>query len=377
MLKIAILRVALLSLLFSQGTTASETVSVYFGTAQDGGIHHALFNEASGQLSPPERVADIPRAGFIAIHPGGQYLYATTQAYEKPYPGGVAAFKINPDHSLTLLNTQPTEGRGTCHVNVDRTGHTLMATNYGSRNIAAFSILEDGSLMRANSVHQHEGAGEHPRRQKKSHPHSIFPNPANTYAYVPDLGIDKIMIYQLNPVAATLTPAGQAEVSGGAKGPRHLKFSADGRFAYVLNELSLEVSVFEADAATGELIHHSTVSTLGDRSAIEGMSGSEIRIHPNGKFIYTANRDVQKSGRDSITSFAVKANGALELLANTPAEVSIPRNFNISPSGQWMLVGGQASNDISIFRVDSTSGTLSFTGQKIPFEGRPICIEFR
>jgi 6-phosphogluconolactonase len=348
-------------------TACAQTSRVYFGTSNSKGIYFAELNTKTGALTTPSLAVETTGAGFIAIHPNKRFLYST----------GISAFRINDDGTLSHLNTPPTNGRNCCHVSVDQAGQCLMAAYYGSGGVASFQIEEEGSLSDAKSFQQHEGTGEHPQRQTGPHAHSIIPNPANTHAYAPDLGIDKVMIYKLDPEAGTLTEPAFAEVPGGSMGPRHMKWSADGAYAYVLNELDLSVSVFKPGTIAGSLEHLTTVSTLPEGANREGMLCSEIRIHPNGRFVYAANRDVIGQGRDSLTvfsSFAQKK--GFERLETIPAQVSVPRNFNIDPSGKWMLVGGQQSHDIAVFKVDSKTGQLTFTGTRVPFDGGPICIEF-
>lgn len=343
----------------------AKTSRVYFGTSNSKGIYFADLDTKTGALTTPVLAAETTGAGFIAIHPNKRFLYSTD----------IAAFRINKDGTLTLINTQAPEGRDTCHVSVDQTGKCLMAAYYSSGSVGTFKINEDGSLADAGSHHQHEGAGEHARRQTAPHAHSIIPNPANTHAYAPDLGIDKIMIYRLDPDAGTLGEPAFADVPGGSMGPRHMKWSADGQSAYVLNELDLSVSVFKPGKNPGSMEFIQTVSTLPEDADKADMLSAEIRIHPNGKFVYASNRDLTKQGRDSITVFTRHEDG-FRRLETAPAEVRMPRNFNIDPTGTWMLVGGQWSNDIAILTIDPATGLLEFTGKRVPFDGEPICIEF-
>ncbi|MBT8041916.1 MAG: lactonase family protein [Pontiella sp.] len=355
----------------------AQSQRVYFGTGKGKGIYFAELDLKAGTLSPPQLAAEVVRPGFLVIHPNRRFLYSTCSGQDLGKKGGVAAFEINRDGTLTRLNVRSSKGQGPSHVSVDATGQCLMVSYYGSGGVASFQIREDGSLSEARSEHQHAGSGAHPKRQQGPRAHSIYPNPENTHAYSPDLGIDKVMIYRLDPGAGTLTDPSFAEVPGGSMGPRHMKWSAEGAYAYVLNELDLSVSVFKPGASPGALEFLTTVSTLPEGADPEGMTCSEIRIHPNGKFIYAANRDVKREGRDSLTVFSSFAHTeGFRRLATVPAEVSVPRNFNIDPSGQWILVGGLRSNDIAIFKVDSKTGQLAFTGTKVPFEGTPICIEF-
>ena len=357
--------------------TTAKQARVYFGTSDSQGIYFADLDTDTGKLSPPKLALAIAQPGFLAIHPNRQYIYATTSGEPGSQEAGVIALKIQPDGTLTRLNRQPSGGQDTCHVSVDATGQCLMAAHYGSGGVSSFKILGDGSLSPAQSVHQHEGSGADPGRQQSPHAHSIYPDPANRQAYAPDLGIDKVMIYQLDPKEGLLTPAGFAPIPGSAMGPRHMKWSADGQHAYVLNELDLSVSVFKPGAAPGSLEHLVTLSTLPDGGEKEGMTCSEIRIHPNGKFVYAANRDITWQGRDSITVFSTfQLEQGFRHIATVPAEVIIPRNFNIEPSGKWMLMGGQGSHDIALFKVDGETGLIEFSGTKIPFDGSPICVAF-
>lgn len=368
----------LLSLLCIPFVGCAQSLDVYFGTSGDGGIQHATFNTGSGELSSITKVAEVNNAGFIAIHPSQNFIYSTAATDKRKAKGLVRAFSINSDKSLKSLNQQSSEGYNPCHTSLDSTGTLLMVANYGSNNsVAAFKVQKDGSLATSTSIHLHEGSGTNPKRQKSPHPHSIFPNPANTFAYAPDLGTDHVEIYALDTKNAKLTPAGNAEVPGGAKGPRHMKFSQDGRYTFVLLELTLEIAIFEADAETGALKHINTISTLKDRSDIERMTCSEIRVHPNGKFVYNAIRDLDSRGRDTISVYSInEQTGQLTLLQNEQARVTVPRNFNIDPSGKWLIAGGQKSKDLAVFSLNPKTGLLAPHGELTTFDGSPICIEF-
>jgi 6-phosphogluconolactonase len=355
-------------------TAFATTSRVYFGTSNGKGIYFADFDDETGELTQPQLAIAIGRPGFLTIHPNKQYIYSTAFGGILGRQGGVAAMKIEPDGRLDLLNMQATEGKGNCHVSLDQTGRLLTTAYYGSGSVASFSILADGSVSEVKSYFAHSGSGAHPQRQNKAYAHSVFVNPANTHVYAADLGIDKIMIYQIAPEAGTLAPAGAAVVPGGGMGPRHMKWNQAGSILYVLNELDLSVSIFKA-VANGQLEFVETVSSLPEGADKMRMTCAEIRIHPNGKFIYASNRDLTEQGRDSITLFTRFEDG-FKRIENTPAQVWVPRNFNLDPTGKWLLAAGQKSNDIAVFQVDPETGKLTFRGTKVPLEGGPICIEF-
>jgi len=163
--------------------------------------------------------------------------------------------------------------------------------------------------------------------------------------------------------------------SPAGSGPRHMKFGKNGKQAYVLNELTVSISVFDQSPVSGKLTPKQLVSTLPEGADKTEMSCSEIRVSKDGKFIYCANRDLTEAGRDSISVFSVGIEGKITRIQTIGAEVWIPRNLNLDPSGKWLLVAGQKSNNVPVFKVDTSTGKLSFTGNKIEVP-KAMCIEF-
>jgi 6-phosphogluconolactonase len=353
----------------------AEVVDAWIGTGGGSGskgIYHITLDVDSGKISNPEVAAEIDSPGFLAVHPTGRYLFAGARREGK---GGVAGFRLrnrmNP--KLVPINEQAlAAGSSTC-VAVDRTGSVLLSVQYGAGSLSTFPIGGDGTIGECNQtiMHKGKGSGVVGKRQEKPHPHWIGTGPKNRFVFVPDLGLDKVIIYELFPEAATVKDHGQTSLAGGA-GPRHMKFHPDGKFAYVLNELALTITVFQYDAEDGELKEVQSIETLkSHEKEVDLNTASEIRIHPNGKFVYAANR-----GHDSISVFEVNPeNGKLSFVENEAVRGSWPRNFNIDPTGHWMLVGGQHSNTISLFRIDQASGGLVFARQIVNCP-QPICFVF-
>ena len=171
----------------------------------------------------------------------------------------------------------------------------------------------------------------------------------------------------MKKVGAAETPAGS--------GPRHMKFSRDGKQAYVLTELHLTVAVYDRDPASGLLgTIRQNVQSLDKGADHDGMSCSEIRVHPNGRFLYAANRDVKGTGRDSISVFQVIENGRIKRIQNIPARISIPRNIGVDPGGNWLLVAGQRSGNVPVFRI-TEDGTLKDNGNEVKV-ANAMCVEF-
>lgn len=352
---------------------------VYLGTytgAKSKGIYVSRFDSATGKLSEPELAAETQSPSFLAVNPAGKFLYAVGEVndIQGKRGGAVSAFAIDgKTGKLTALNQQASGGTGPCHVSVDTSGKCVLVANYGSGSIASLPVKTDGSLGEAVSVIQHAGSGVNPSRQAGPHAHFIVPSPDNRFALTCDLGLDKILIYPLDAAAAKLTTNTPpfTSVAAGA-GPRHLAFSTDGKFVYVINEMKLAITVFTYAAATAAMTEVQTFSTLpADYVATGKDSCAEIAVHPNGKFVYGSNR-----GHDSIAVFATEAKtGKLTLAQNESTEGKTPRHFAIDPSGRWLLAENQGSDSVVVFAIDTTTGKLKPTGQTITV-GSPVCAAF-
>ena len=350
---------------------------VYFGTATGAhsqGIYVSRFDDSSGILSAPELAAEVRNPMFLAVAPGNRFLYATgeMEGADGKRAGAVNAFARDAQTGrLTWINRQSSGGSGPCHLAVDATGQSLLVANYGSGSIAALPVRTDGSLGEAATLLVRSGSGPNPKRQAGPHAHFILPSPDNRFTLDCDLGLDKVFISHLDPAAARLTAADPPFVAlAPGSGPRHLTFSRDGRFVYVINELGGTISVFSYAATNAALAAVQTISTLPKDFATNN-TAAEIVLHPNGRFLYGSNR-----GHDSIAVFAVDtATGRLALVEHASTLGRTPRHFALDPSGRWLLAENQGSDSVVVFAVDGDTGKLKPTGQVQPL-GSPTCAVF-
>jgi len=254
---------------------------------------------------------------------------------------------------------------------VDATGKCVLTANYGGGSIAALPIKDDGSVGQATAFIQHTGSSVNKKRQEAPHAHCVTLDAANQFAFVCDLGLDKVMIYKLDPDKGSLvanTPA-FAVVKPGA-GPRHLAFHPFGRFAYVINELDSTVTAFEHDAVRGALKELQTLTTLPDNFQGQNTT-AEVELHPTGRFLYGSNR-----GHDSIVVYAVnKRTGKLTWVEHQSTQGKTPRNFATDPTGQCLLAANQGTDNLVVFRIDAQTGRLTPTGQSLEI-GAPVCVKF-
>ncbi len=367
---------ALLSIGLSTTFCYAETLDFYIGCVGSGdgsGIFRSTLDTETGKVSTPERAASLKRASFLHLSPDRKQLLSTCKLdTQERADGGMALFSIAEDGSLTQTGQASTHGSGSCHVNFDATGKIALAANYGLGGVASAAVGSDGSLTTVSYFEQ-TGSGPHEKRQRGSHAHSIYAGPENNYAYSADLGTDSVFIYKMDTASANLTPAGEAKTPPGA-GPRHLKFSTDKTHVYVLNELNTTISVFER-IADGQLKKVQDLYTLPVESKNDGITCSEIVVHPSGQLVFAANRDTTRGGGDTIAAFRVAADNRLTFLGVTPTGVSIPRTITLSPKGDWLIVCGQHSQALNVFAVDAETGKLTQTGEPIPCP-RPMCVVF-
>lgn len=336
----------------------AKKIPVFIGTKNAEGIYRLILDDETGGLSSLTQVAKLPNSSSLSISPNRKFLFSTTEILDdgKMKGHGVSSYAISATKELKKLSVQPSQGNGGCYVFCGRKGKNVFLANYGSGSLTSYQVSSDGTLSPPVSYMQHEGSSINKPRQTKPHAHSVYTSPNNKFVYVADLGIDKVNIYTLDEESAKLTIAGSASLPPGS-GPRHMAFSKDGEYVYVLNELTLTVSKYSRDIATGSLILEKT-SPVTKGEIDDGLTCSEIRFSDDGKFIYAAKRDLQNKGRDSI---CVLHPENLEILQEQSAGVWIPRHFNISPCGKWLLIAGQKGNKIVVLARDRTSGQLTAT----------------
>jgi 6-phosphogluconolactonase len=349
---------------------------VYLGAYAKGeeqGITLCKLDRTKGKLDKVMVFGGHQNPAFLEVHPSGKFLYAVNEIkdFKGNSAGAVTAFSIDPKTGdLKKLNQVSSRGMGSCHLTIDPKGKTLLVANYGGGSVASFRIGEDGVLSEAVSFFQHEGSSVDERRQKGPHAHSINVDPAGKRVYCADLGLDKVLVYKLSK-KGKLKPNDPPFVKtqpGG--GPRHLNFHPSGKFAFVNLEMTSKVTVFAHNEKTGVLDEIQTVSTL-PKDFTGNNSTAEIRVHPNGKFVYCSNR-----GHDSIAVFAIdEKSGKLTFVECEPSGGKTPRNFCIDPSGTFLLAANQNTNNVAVFRIDGETGSLAPTGSSID-SPKPVCVRF-
>lgn len=348
---------------------------VYAGTYTDHGgkgIYAYRFDGATGRLTSLGLAAQGDNPSFLAAAPNQKFLYAVNEVdhYQGQPTGAVSAFAIDAvTGKLTLLNQVSAHDPGPAYISLDRTGKYVLIANYSLGSVAVFPLLENGSLGEPSAFVRHQGSSVNKDRQAGPHAHAIEMSPDNRFAIAADLGLDELLAYPFDMTKGKLGTPRVIKIKPGS-GPRHIAFSPNGQFFYLINEMGNTVRVFSYAAENGELKELQTVSTLPKNFRGENTT-AEIAVHPSGSFLYGSNR-----GDDSIVVFAIDhGTGRLTFVECVPTQGKEPRNFALDPSGQWLLAANQNSNSIVEFRINQKNGELTPSGETVQLP-EPVCMVF-
>ena len=350
-------------------------VGTYTANTGSEGIYLCKLEIETGKLSLLSKGKGVDDPSFITIDRKGKYLYSVNELieYEGKASGSVSSFAIDPKSgSLKFVNKQPSMGGAPCHISITEDGRYILVANYLGGNVSVFPLGSDGTIGPSTDLVQHAGSGPNKDRQLSAHAHSITLDEKGRFAVAADLGIDRVMIYELDRAQGKLKP-NAAQLFFQAKpgaGPRHFAFHPKGKLAFVINELDSSVTSLSYDGKGGTLKEIQTLSTLPPGFS-DPNTCADLHVSPDGKFLYGSNR-----GSDSIVAFSVDGDsGKLTYIENTPTGGKKPRNFAIDPTGNFLLAANQDTGNIVVFRVDKRSGKLQNTGHRIEIPA-PVCLKF-
>lgn len=335
----------------------SQTLPLYVGTYTKGeskGIYRLDFNTKTGELSNKQLAVATRHPSFIAYAPNKKYIYAVGETI----PSIVSAFKVKDDGKLEFLNSENSNGKNPCHVSINESGNKAVVSNYGAGTVSIYSINKNGSLNK-NSQIFNQNKGEKPARAHSAQFH-------NNDLYVADLGNNTVFQYTLKDDNYVLKSDGIVKMNGNP-GPRHFAVTKDGKYIYIINEYGGSITSVKRTKSRFKTIDED--STL-DKNYSGKNSCADIHLSNDERFLYGSNR-----GENTIAVFKrhVKT-GTIEKIQSMPVHGDWPRNFTLDPTGQFMLVANQRSENISIFKIDSETGKLSFLNSiDLP---NPVCLLF-
>jgi len=312
----------------------------------------------------------VSNPSFLAVSKDEKYIYAVSE--DEGDNAKVHAYAFDKSTGqLIHLNEQQTKGDHPCYVNVDATNKFVVTANYTGGNISVFPLSDDGTLMPASQV-KGFSSSVLAKFDTPSHLHSVVFSPDQKYAFAADLGKDKIYPFavHLNPEDGLFLQARKTfsfDLEPGS-GPRHIAFHPNGKYVYVINELSGKVTAFSYDDGIMNPIQYIASDTT---SSTKKKGSADIHLSPDGKFLYSSNR-LQSDG---IAIFSVDKNTGLLNFIGYQATGIHPRNFTITPNGRFLLVANRDSNNIQIFNIDKQTGLLHYLGKEIQLN-KPVYLNF-
>jgi 6-phosphogluconolactonase len=343
-------------------------VGTYTSSSTNDGIFVYDFNSQTGEVNLRSKISGEDNPSYLTVSRDGKLVFAVNEIRN----GGISSFLFNSTSGeLKFLNRVSSGGASPCYVAVDDKNKYVFAGNYGSGSFTAVPVKEDGSLGADPQVIQQEGSSIDKGRQQGPHLHCTVLSPDNRYLLTSNLGTDKVSIYKFDAsrISQPLTPAEPAFVAvKPGSGPRHLTFHPNSKFAYLIHEMGAMITVF--DYKDGKLVEKQTITMLSPE--FKGRVGAaDIHVSPDGKFLYGSNR----GEANELVIYSINKNGLLSYVGRQPSLGRSPRNFAIDPSGNFLLVANQDSNEIIFFKRDKKTGLITPTGGKLQLS-KPVCLKF-
>lgn len=354
------------------GTYTTNTTTTK--TTGSKGIYAYRFNAASGEVESLGVAAESEQPSFLAVDPQLKYVYTVneTDTYEGQPSGGVSAFSLDrTTGKLSFLDEVASRGAAPAHVAVDHTGKYVAVSNYDGGNLAVFPVLADGKLGQATAFVQHHGSSVDKDRQAGPHVHEAIFSPDNRFILSADLGLDDVFVYPFNEKTGELGARPRVLNLSGGLGPRHMAFSPDGKFVYLVSEMGSTLTVLAYSPTDGNIAARQTVRLAPANDTPAQKSGAEIAVGRSGKFLYASNRFDDLIGVYSIDSDT----GMIEQTETVPLEGKTPRDFAIDPGGNWLWDANQDSDNIVVYKIDQHNGSLQPAGITLKLPA-PTCLLF-
>ncbi|MCD8165988.1 MAG: lactonase family protein [Bacteroides sp.] len=343
-------------------------VGTYTSGASEG-IYVYDFDSVTGTAVYRSETA-VEDPSYLNVSADEKFVYSVSEG--EGAAARINAFTYDKDKKeLTLLNSEQATGNAPCYIIIDRKRNFVIVPNYSSQSLSVYPLAKDGTILPAAQTVVFEGSGPDKERQSKPHPHCAYFSPDSNYVFVPDLGSDCLHRFRINDNAKEdgtdylLKEEPKAVKVAPGSGPRHITFHPNGKYAYLINELSGTVIAFYYEDGILEEIQ--TIPS----DLMEGRGSADIHISPDGRYLYASHRLVN----DGVAVFDIsQEDGTLTPIEYVNTGIH-PRNFTITPDGKFLLVACRDSDVVQIFARDEETGKLTDTGNKIALD-KPVCLKW-
>lgn len=330
------------------------------------GIYVMTFDPETGKITPVSTRDSIVNPSYLTV--AGNFVYAVSETNHET-PGSIDAYQFDrKSGTLKFINSQPTGGDDPCYVEADRTGKFVAVANYSGGSVALFRVNDKGGLEDNKQLIQHTGGSVDTARQRGPHVHESVFSPDQQFLLTPDLGKDMVMVYRFDKNAQQPLTLYKEIPSDPGSGPRHITFHPTLPYAYLIHEMIPYVTVYSYSG--GDFTQIQQLPTWPE-GFTGGKDGAEIKVSPDGKFLYISHRgDQNVIGIYSID----QQTGKITLKGAQPDNGKGPRDFEIDPTGGYLLVANQQTNNIVTYKINRETGMLTeVSSMEMPI---PVCIKF-
>ncbi|WP_339755736.1 lactonase family protein [Algoriphagus aquimarinus] len=336
--------------------TYSFLVGTYTDDASQG-INQLDFTPSENKLEVRTIFPGIQNPSFVIANSVGDKVFTLEEIDNVPGGNIISLSRTSEDQALSKLSELPSFGDHPCYIALSPNEQFLTVANYSGGSFSAYKIGENANLSHLQTI-QHEGSSINQARQSSPHVHSTVFSPDGKFLLVADLGTDQVYVYNFNQdEAKPLTLNNIHKVTPG-DGPRHLIFSKDGKEIMLVEEMSASLDILSFDA--GKISPKQKISLVTE-GFDGGVGAAEVRLSPDEKNIYVSNR----GDANTISVISKKASGEYEFIQQILSGGIMPRNFNLTADGKYLLAAHQASDDVIIFERDLETGVLSQTDWKV------------
>lgn len=313
---------------------------VYISNSGSNFFSHFLMDEDNGALEPQPNIELEDAPGAVALHPAGTLMFVALRAAKQ-----LVSYAVEREKGTLVQRAATALAEGPPYLFLDNTCAFLLSSYYGSGQVGVHRVGADGALS-AQPLQMLPTA---------VHAHSIQTDRSNRFAFVPHTNpANAIFQFRFDEQTGRLTPNDPPKVQPATpEGPRHFAFHPTRDLLYSINENGSTISAHRFDPEAGTLSSFQVISTLPEGFAGEDNTTAEIKITPNGRFLYGSNR-----GHDSLALFAIGDDGRLTAKGHYPTEAT-PRFFELDPSGRFAYAGGQGSGRLASYRINAATGVLT------------------
>ncbi len=307
----------------------------------------------------------VSNASHTAVSKNGKYLYSIEDE-------GVAVFRRDTNGDLSRINSVDIDGMRGCFLATDVDGKYLYVAGYHDGKVTVVHTHRDGRLGSLMDGVFHSGLGSVAERNFRPHVNCVRPTPDNKYLCAVDNGIDQVKIYKINKRTDKLELVDILRCPR-ESGPRIIRFSQDGNYAYILFELSNEIKVYTYDGSGRqpefELIQSiTTLTKINDKDAVHS-AASGLALAPDGRHLFCTT-----AGENTVSMYEINPeDGTLTKKFTLPVSGDYPKDLVIFPDNQHIAVVNHGSNEINVFTIDYQKNVMIMKGRPIKVD-KPNCI---